>query len=60
MIGLAIKHPFLTLVGVWIVNGAVRQVIASATGYDALAVTLDALRARNKAADARDKLKSKV
>ena len=60
MIGLAVKHPILTLIGVWIINGAVRNVIANATGYNLTAITLDALKARNKAADARDKLRNQV
>jgi hypothetical protein len=45
------------LIGVWLVNGAVRGVVASATGYDGLALALDALNVRNKAQAAKDKLK---
>ena len=60
MIALAIRHPVLTLIGVWLVNGAVRGLVSSATGYDALALTLDALSAKNKVQAAKDKTKDKV
>lgn len=56
MIGLAIKHPVLTLIGVWLLNGAVRSLVASATGYDAVALTLDALKAASKAKTAKEKV----
>lgn len=57
MISLAIKHPVLTLIAVWLVNGAVRSVVASATGYDAVALTLDALRVASKGKTVKDKVK---
>lgn len=57
MIGFAIKHPILALVGVWLVNGAVRRVIANATGYDSLAIVLDALKAKSKANEAKEKVR---
>lgn len=56
MIGLAVRHPVLALIGVWLVNGAVRGLVASATGYDAVAVTLDALKAASKAKTVKGKV----
>lgn len=57
MIGLAIKHPILTLIAVWLANGAVRGLVASATGYDSVAVTLDALKVASKGKAVKDKVK---
>lgn len=55
VVALAIAHPFLALVTVWGVNYAVRQGIKGATGYDTLAIMVDALKVQSKAREAKAK-----
>ena len=45
----AMAHPVLALFGVWAVSGVVRRTVAVATGYDALAIAVDALKAKARA-----------
>jgi hypothetical protein len=54
----AMAHPILTLFGIWAVSGAVRVAVSSATGYDALAVAVDGIKAAGKAKRAAGKAPS--
>ena len=45
----AMAHPILALIGVWAASGAVRVAVSNATGYDALAIAVDGIKAAGKA-----------
>ena len=58
MLAWAASHPVLAVLIVWGVNAVVRKGVSVATGYDALEIALDAVRAAGKKQRAEDKARA--